>query len=266
MQKNLIWTCAAGAATAAVLAAAVLAAAASLPAAAGASTTTTTLPAKHIGTHTPATTTPTLPAVQAEAKSAVTNRVATLNKAIAHIETEKNLGGRREPLRAYMRADIQRLQQQEHVVSADTDVTQAQRDFVDIFSGFRVYHLVLPAVSLAVRADQVTHTDLPALRAAAKKAASAAQGQSNATVESLVADLNQQIAATTTATHGLASTLLAYTPAQWNANNGLLSPASSSVSTAESAIRKGRADVLHIRQDLHSAVAGGRAKAPHHHG
>jgi hypothetical protein len=260
MQKNLIGACAAGAATAAVFAATVC-----LPAAAGATTTTTTIPAKHVGTHTTPTTTPSLPAIQAEAKSAVTSRVTTLNKAIDHIETEKNLGGRRGPLRAYMRADIQRLQQQEHVVAADTDVTQAQRDFVDIFFGFRVYHLVLPAVSLAAQADQVTHTDLPALRAAAK-ADAAAQGQTKAAVASLVADLNQQIATATTATHGLASTLLAYTPAQWNASNGLLSPASSSVSTAESAIRQGRADVLHIRQDLHGAVAGGRAKALHHHG
>jgi hypothetical protein len=252
----------AGTASAGMIGAVVaLAATASLQANAGA----TTVPAKQSGSHTRAANPPSLSSIQAEAATAVTNRVHILNSAMARIDPERDLGNGRAALRSYLRADVQRLQQQGRVVAADNAVAQAQRDFVDIFSAFRVYHLALPAVSLVVRADRVTQTDVPALKSAAANIEASSARRNHATVQPIVEDLNRQIATATSTTQALASTVLAYTPAQWNANNGLLSAASSSVSTAEKAIRQGRSDVQHIRQDLHGGVHGGKAKAHHLH-
>jgi hypothetical protein len=256
MRRNLIRSGVAGVASVAVLTAA-----ACLPAAA----VQTTLPPKHIGTHSGPASTPTLPGIRSEAAAAVTSRVHVLDVALAHIDAEKDLGAGRAPLHAYLRAVRQRLQRQGRVVAADSDVAQAQRDFVDVFSGFRVYHLVLPAVSLAVRADRITGTDVPALNSGASKAQGAENHRNNAAVDVLVQDLDRQVAAATSAAQGVAATVLAYTPAQWNANNSLLSAASSAVSTAEGAIRQGRSDVEHIRQDVRGAVSGGRSKPLHHH-
>ena len=46
--------------------------------------------------------------------------------------------------------------------------------------------------------------------------------------------------------------MLAYTPAQWNANHGLLGASKSSEQTAQGALQKGRSDVSQIRQILKS--------------
>jgi hypothetical protein len=269
MRSNLIWRCTAGVASAVALGAAVF-----VPLTAGATTVpkhVTTVP-KHVGTHAGPMTTPTLAGIQAEAAAAVTARTKTLDKAVAATGAAKHLGDGGDALSAYLGADLQPLIQQGRTVAADSTVTQAQQDYTDIFTGFRVYHLVLPAARLAARADRITQTDVPALTAAAAKAQTAVnshkqtavEARRTAKVEPLLEDLNGQIGSATSATQGLASTVLAYTPAQWNADYSLLSTASSSLSTAEHAIRRARDDVVQIRQDLHGVVHGGRPQRPHH--
>ena len=262
-RTNLIRMCATGAASGAAALVPVAAGATTIPTHAGTHSRTTTIP-KHVGTHADAATPRTLAEIKAEAAAAVATRVHTLNTAVASIGEEKGLGDGLAPLRSYLGADVQPLLQQGRVVAADTTVAQAQKDYEDLFSGFRVYHLLLPAASLAARADRVAESDVPALKKAAAKAQAALRPQNQATVGPHVEDLNRQIAAADSATRGLASTVLAYTPAQWNADDRLLSTATTSVTSAESAIRQGRADVVHIRQDLHSAVKGGRARPFHH--
>jgi hypothetical protein len=44
--------------------------------------------------------------------------------------------------------------------------------------------------------------------------------------------------------------VLAFSPAQWNANNGLLGPSKSSDQAAAAAMKQGRSDVRQIVQDL----------------
>ncbi len=60
--------------------------------------------------------------------------------------------------------------------------------------------------------------------------------------------------AAASATNGLATTVLAFSPAQWNANDNLLSPAKSSDQTADTAILKGRSGVQDVRQVLRSGA------------
>ena len=71
-----------------------------------------------------------------------------------------------------------------------------------------------------------------------------------ATLQPLIDDLNSEINTATNATNGLAPTVLAFTPAQWNADHSLLSASMSSSQAAAGALEKGRGDVKQIAQDL----------------
>jgi hypothetical protein len=68
-----------------------------------------------------------------------------------------------------------------------------------------------------------------------------------AMVQPLINDLGRQIS---TATSGPAATVLAFTPAQWDANSSLLRASTSSEQTADGALQTARADVKQIVQAL----------------
>ena len=78
-----------------------------------------------------------------------------------------------------------------------------------------------------------------------------------AQLQPLIDDLNSQIGTATNATNGLASTVLAFTPAQLNANHELLAASRSSAQAAVGALQKGRSDVSQIVQDLRGLATSG---------
>ena len=133
---------------------------------------------------------------------------------------------------------------------------QAAKDFSTVFSGYRVYLLVLPAASLAADAFATTTTAIPQLTADATKAQGYVNPGNQAQLQPLLADLNTQIGVATSATNGLASAVLAFTPAQLNANRNLLSSPRSSAQAARGALQKGRSDLRQIRTILRAPPAG----------
>ncbi|HXZ61959.1 MAG TPA: hypothetical protein VEG62_04390 [Acidimicrobiales bacterium] len=197
----------------------------------------------------------TLAGIKARAAADVTDRVNALDAAVAKVDAAKGLGAGESVLVAYLGADVAPLQQLSQKIEADTTVQQAAKDFSTIFSGFRVYLLVLPAAHVAADADGATATGIPALTAAATKAQAHVNPSNQAELQPLLDDLNSQIATITSATHGLAATVLAFTAAQWDANHGLLSATESSAQAARAALAKGRDDVRQIRQDLTGSSA-----------
>jgi multidrug resistance efflux pump len=72
-------------------------------------------------------------------------------------------------------------------------------------------------------------------------------------LQPLIDDLNAQISTASNATSGLADAVLADTPAQWNANHGVLSSPRSSLQSASAAVKKARTDLQQIRADLKGA-------------
>jgi hypothetical protein len=202
----------------------------------------------------------TLSGIQAKASSDITQRVNALNAAIAKVNAAKGLGSGQATLASYLGADIAPLQQLNTKIQGDTTVQQAGQDFATIFSGYRVYLLVLPSARIADDADRITTTVLPRLTSAASKAQAHENANNQAQLQPLITDLNAQISAAANATNGLAGTVLGYTPTEWNGNNELLSPARSDDQTANAAVKKGRQDVAQIVQILRPGLAGG-AKA-----
>jgi hypothetical protein len=203
-----------------------------------------------------------LAGIKAKAASDITDRVNDLNGAIAKVNGVTGLGPSQATLVSYLDADISPLQQLNQTIQADSTVHQAAHDFGTIFSDYRVYVLVLPASRIAATADHATTSAIPNLSADAVKAQAHVTPANEATLQPLINDLNSQISAATEATNGLASAVLAFTPAQWNADRALLDPSRSSSQATTDALGKGRADVKQIAQDLRSSAGAGlRARA-----
>jgi hypothetical protein len=192
----------------------------------------------------------TLAGIKAKAATDVTDRVNALNAAIAKVNAAKGLGSGQETLVSYLGNDSAPLQQLDQTIQGDATVQQAAQDFGKVFSDYRVYVLVLPASRIAADADRATTTAIPALTTDATKAQLRVNPGNQTELQPLINDLNTQISTATNATSGLAGAVLAFSPAQWNANNGLLGPSKSSDQAAAAAMKQGRSDVRQIVQDL----------------
>lgn len=196
----------------------------------------------------------TLPGIQAKASADITQRVNSLNAAIAKVNAAKGLGSGQGTLVSYLGVDIAPLQQLNTKIQGDASITQARQDFSTIFSGYRVYLLVLPAARLAGDADHITTTVLPKLTSDSSKAQARENASNSAQLAPLIADLNTQITAATNSTSGLAGTVLGYTAAQYDANSALLSTAKSDDQSAQAAVKQARQDVAQIAELLRSGA------------
>jgi hypothetical protein len=222
------------------------AAAAAVAVAAGASLGTMAGPGSVSGAATTS-----LSGLKARAATDIADRVRDLDAAIA----SKGIGSGQATLVSYLGADVAPLQQLNRTIQGDSTLQQAAHDFGTIFSDYRVYLLVLPASRIAATADHATTTAIPALTADAARAQARVTPANQATLEPLIDDLNGQISTAADASNGLAATVLAFTPAQWNADHALLAASTSSRQAVTAAVQKGRADVTQIVQDLKAARA-----------
>jgi hypothetical protein len=191
-----------------------------------------------------------LSGLKAKAAQDINERVDALNTAIGKVNAAKGLGSGQATLVSYLGTDITPLQQLNTKIQGDTTYKEALADFQDIFSNFRVYVLVLPAAAIAGDAFRDTATVLPNLTADSQKAQQHVNPKNQASLQPLINDLNTQITTATNATNGLATTVLAYLPSQWNANHNLLAGAKGQDEVAHTAIQRARADVQAIVQIL----------------
>ena len=201
----------------------------------------------------------TLAGVKAKAATDITDRVNDLNAAIAKVKAAQGLGAGQANLVSYLGTDIAPLQQLNQTINGDSTLPQAAHDFGTIFSDYRVYRLVLPAARIAAAADHATTSAIPNLTTDAAKAQARVNPANQATLQPLLNDLDSQIGTATNASNGLAATVLAFTPAQWNADTALLHAPGSSDQTATAALDKGRADLRQIEQDLEADHAASGA-------
>jgi hypothetical protein len=207
------------------------------------------------GAATPAATPQTLSDIQSKAARAISLRANDLNAAISKVNADWRLGSDNAALVAYLQADIAPLQALGQKIAGDTSESTAAADYATIFTNYRVFALVLPAVHIAGGSDQIDVTTVPTLTAVATKAASHLNSANRALLQPLINDLNAQITAATNTTAGVSATVLAYTPSEWNANHDLLASGHSSVQSARNDIAKADADVKQIAAVLKSAAA-----------
>jgi hypothetical protein len=205
------------------------------------------------GAATPAATPQNLSGIQAKAAAAVSLRVNDLKAAVAKVNADPKLGTDSAALAAYLQADIAPLQALGQKIAGDTVGSTAAADYSTIFTNFRVLVLVLPAARIAGSADQIDVTTVPKLTALATKAASHVDAANQAVLQPLLSDLNAQIAAAANGTAGVSATVLAYTPAQRNADHDLLASARGTLQAADTDLTKARADLKQIAAVLKPA-------------
>jgi hypothetical protein len=203
----------------------------------------------------------TLSEIQAKAAAAIGERVHSLEAAVAKVEADKALGTDGGTLVAYLQQDISPLQDLGAKIASDTTVSQARADYRAIFVDYRVYVLVLPAAWQAARADAISVTVVPRLTALSAKAQARVTPQNQATLGPMIASLNSDISGASSASSGVAGTVLGYTPAQWNADHSLLSATRASLQSAVSDVKSARSELRQIRRYLRSNRASARSRA-----
>jgi hypothetical protein len=203
---------------------------------------------------TPAKTGQTLQQIQASGAVAIARREATLTTTIAAVGANTQItSADRATLNATLTGDQSGLSSLGQKLTADTTVAQASADYTTIYTGFRVYALAVPQVHFAAAADTITVTILPALSNAQQEltAVLAADPSKNTpAVQASMTDLASRISAVGSATDGLASSVLAYTPAQYDANHALLAAPRTSLRTAQLDVGAARADIVSVTKAL----------------
>ena len=190
--------------------------------------------------------------VKTKAAAAITARLNSLNSAIIAVDNNKWLTTTdKSTSLQILNSDVPALTTLGAKIQADTTLSQVTADYKTIFTGYRVYLLVLPQIRLAAVGDDLGTGVVPKLTDAQTRLENLLngrdKGKDNPTIQAAMADLNTQIQAITQETDGLSATVLAYTPAQYDANTSILSPAHTAIKTA-------RADAKTARQDIQTVV------------
>jgi hypothetical protein len=197
----------------------------------------------------------TLASIQAAAAAAIARRLASLSVAINEVNNNAVITpADKATLLATLNGDVTGLTALGVTIAADTTVKQAASDYSKIFTSYRVYALALPQVRFAAAADDMTGAVLPKLTDAQTKLAALLagvdSGKNTPQVQAWMADLAKQITAIGTETNGLSATVLAYTPAQYDANHALLSPARAALAISRNDIKTARSDISNVVQAL----------------
>ncbi len=211
-------------------------------------TTTTTSPVpaspRGAGANAPAV----LAKIQAAAKVAIDQRVTALNAVVAVLNGTTWLGPDQGTLVGVAQNDISGLTALEAKIAADTTVQQAKTDAQTIFTGFRVFALVIPVDHMVRASDGVTNVVVPKLTTLESKWA----GLMDPDIATLLTDMQNQTQAANTAVTGLPTTLEALTPDSWNKDHQVLDTPRSQLATARQDLKKARDDAQQIAQILRS--------------
>jgi hypothetical protein len=189
----------------------------------------------------------TLADIQKSASIKTTARIGSLNTAIAKVTAAADItSADRTTILATLNADVAGMNTVEAKIAADTDVATAAADYKTIFTTYRVYAVAIPQARFAAAADRMTGTSIPKLTDAETKLAAALAGpdksKSTPALQAELTDMQNQTAAATSGLNGVAAASLAVTPADYNANHGVLSPERGAVKSAIADVKKAAAD------------------------
>ena len=184
-----------------------------------------------------------LAAIKAKAAAAISVRETAVSQAVTAVTNNPYLSSTdRTTLLGVFSADQSGLDALASVIQADTTVIQAGSDYRSIFTTFRVFALLLPQARFAESGDDLTGTVLPRLTNAQSTLEALLtgpdSGKNTPPVQAAMADLATQINSITAETSGLSSTVLAFTPDQYNANPAILAGPRSQLISARADARK----------------------------
>ncbi len=204
----------------------------------------------------PSSTQPTgLNAIKAASAAAIAARQASLSARLTMVTSGSPhlTAADRQALQSLIKADQSGLSALRRKIAADTDVTTAKADHKQIFTGYRVYALVMPQARLVRATDTVQTAVIPRLTDAQDRLAKAlAAANKTGQASAQMADLATRRASITAAAGGLSAKLLALTPADWNSNHNVLAPMRQTLRQVRSDVLKARSDILAVEAVLKS--------------
>jgi hypothetical protein len=228
-------------------------------------TTTTTSTTSTTGSSTTTTTSPSVPqrvhVIQQRAARAIAARLGVLATAITVVQGKSYLGSDQATLVSNLQTDESGLQTLQVKIDSDTTVAAALADYETIFTGFRVYYLVLPVVNDVIRVDFVNNVAIPTVNQAISSLQAQVNSSNQGVLDPLISDMQDQVQVASAATSGLSAQLLAYTPAEWNADHGLLDNANANIATANRALATAGRDYARALAYLRHGL-GGAHKRP----
>jgi hypothetical protein len=224
-------------------------------------TTTTTVPPTTTTTVAPTTTTSPnnsyLQRLKDRAARAIDARVRELAGAIKGVQDRPWMGADGTTLVTNMQADISSLETLGSKIQADTTVPQVLADTDLIFTQYRVFALVQPVVADVIRIDRITNITLPYLAKEIAYLQSRENSSNQGVIGPIIANMQTQDQTAATDTNGLSAELIAFTPAQWNANHGLLNGPTTNMLLAARAVGTSERDLAEALRYLNGH---------HHHG
>jgi hypothetical protein len=186
------------------------------------------------------------PAARTAAEAAITARLTDLSARVTLINSSPALtAGDKSALLSEITSTTSGLQTLATTIANETSVAAFRTEVAGIYSNFRVYALVLPQVHLVRATDELATVVVPALQKVEQALQARAAGVAAAVAP--LNDLAAQIAAIQTDTGGLSATLLAVTPAQWNASHTVLSGPRQKLEAARKAAGQALDDVKAVR-------------------
>jgi F5/8 type C domain len=212
--------------------------------------TTTTTVAPTTTTTVPPTTTTTsssnpdqLRGLKERAAFDIDARVRELAGAIKGVQDRPWMGADGTTLINNMEADISGLEALGNKIQGDTTVAEVQADTSLIFSQFRVFALVQPVVADVIRIDRMTDITLPYLTKEIAYLQSRENPSNQAVIAPLVANMQAEDQIAVNETNGLSAELIAFTPAEWNANHALLNGPTANMLVASRALATSQRDL-----------------------
>lgn len=190
------------------------------------------------------------PTAQAKCLDGIDKRLSALSSLSGKVGSAKTLSdGHESSLNSIISSATSGITTLRAEVVADTDVASLKEDCKAVAEQYRVFALRAPQVHYTIGADRGSAAVAKASNAIAKLtdaiAAAEAAGKDVGNANELLADMKARVADADSKLSGLADSILGVTPADWNANHDVLSPAKASLQA--------------VRTDLKTAIDDAKA-------
>lgn len=190
--------------------------------------------------------------LQAKDQTAISQRLSTLAQLESSVQSNTTLSTTdKATLLGNLQADVTGLTNLGSQISGDTNASQLHTDSADIYSGFRVYRLVVPQVHAALElAGQQSREASMASSVAADQAqltsaiSSGGSGSQISSDTSLLADATSKLTQVSSAlSANPVSELLSVTAAQYNANPSAIAAYTATVASDHQALTGAAGDI-----------------------
>jgi len=191
--------------------------------------------------------------IKANAASAISLRLSALTTAISAVNNNVWLtSSDKSTLLNTLDGDQSNLTALAPKIQADTTIPQARTDAQSIVLTYRVFALAIPQVRLSAATDDIIGGAL--VRLGENRLSGLLSGVDSSkdtpAVQALMSDLANRIQTVTTATSGLSASILALTPAEYDANYTLLSAPRQTLVTSGYNLGEARNDIETVVGDL----------------